>query len=173
MTDMDTPMLPPPPPATGRGIRIALAISVALNLGVLGVVGGAILKGGPDHHGPTVRDVGFGFFSEALTPDQRDDLRQRFVASNPRVLSEWSAMRAEAFAVLEALRAEPFDPAALKAALTAQGQRMGDRLATGQALIEEFLLALPAEQRAGFADRLEVRMRRIGQPDEDGGNSGD
>ena len=39
-----------------------LAVSVALNLGVLGMVGGAVLKGGPDGHRPMVRDVSFGFF---------------------------------------------------------------------------------------------------------------
>jgi uncharacterized membrane protein len=173
MTDMDKQMPAPPPSPPGRGIRIALAVSVALNLGVLGVIGGAMLKGGPDHHGPMVRDVGFGFFSEALTPEQREDLRQRFIAGNPRVLSEWSAMRNDAFAVLTALRNEPFDPEALKRALDAQGQRMSDRLATGQMLIEEFLLSLPDDQRAAFADRLEDRMRHIGRPGKGGDGDGD
>ena len=164
MTDLDKQMQPTPPVTTGRGIRIALAVSVALNLGVLGVIGGALLKGGPGHHGPMVRDVGFGFISEALTSEQREDLRRRFIADHPRVLSEWSAMRNDAFAVLAALRTEPFDPEALKLALAAQGQRMSDRLTTGQKLIEEFLLALPDDQRIAFADRLEDRMRLIGRP---------
>lgn len=170
MADNQTPMLPPP--ATDRRIRIALAISVALNLGVLGVIGGALINGGPDRHGPMVRDVGFGFFSEALTPDQREDLRQRFVAGNPRVLSEWSAMRNDAFAVLEALRAEPFDPDALKQTLAAQSMRMSDRLATGKILLEEFLVALPDDQRAAFADRLENRLRQIGGPGKGGAGKG-
>jgi uncharacterized membrane protein len=170
MTEMDKPL---PPQGTSRGIRIALAVSVALNLGVLGVIGGAMLKGGPGHHGPMVRDVGFGFFSEALTPDQREDLRQRFVTGHPRVLSEWSAMRNDAFAVLAALRSEPFDPEALKQALAAQSQRMSDRLTTGQALIEEFLLALPDDQRAAFADRLEDRMRLSGRPGKGKGGDSD
>lgn len=177
MTDKDLSTQPPKspapkppapkPPASGRGIRIALAISVALNLAVLGVVGGAILKGGPGSHGPMVRDVGFGFFSEALTPAQREDLRQRFVDGNPRVLSEWSAMRDDAFAVLAALRAEPFDAEALQSALSAQSQRINERLTTGQTLIADFLLALSAEDRAAFADRLEERMRHIGRPGKD------
>lgn len=175
MTDKDFPTVQPasaPAPGTGRSIRIALAVSVALNLGVMGVVGGAMLKGGPGHHGPMVRDVGFGFFSEALTPDQREELRQRFVAGNPRVLSEWSAMRDDAVAVLQAMRSTPFDPGALKAALDAQSQRMNDRLATGQSLIEDFLLAMPADQRTAFADRLEARMRLIGRPGKDEGTKG-
>lgn len=171
MTDND--ISPQTPASTGRGIRIALAVSVALNLGVLGVVGGALLNGGPDGHGPMVRDVGFGFFSEALTPDQRAELRKTFVDGNPRELSEWSAMRADANAVLAALRAEPFDPAALKRAMAAQNQRMSDRLATGHTLIEAFLIALPAQERAAFADRLEARMRFIGRSGKDGNGGGD
>lgn len=182
MTDDQTPIPNPtptqtPPATSDRRTRIALAVSVALNLGVAGVVAGALLSGGDGHHGPTVRDVGFGFFSEALTPGQREALRQRFVAANPRVLSEWTAMRADVAAVLAALRAEPFHPAALQAALDRQSQHWTERLTTGQSLIEDFLLALSADQRSAFADRLEDQMRFIDHPgkgrDGDGEGEGD
>ena len=49
----------------GRGVRIALGISVALNLLVVGLVAGAVLRdGGPRER--MVRDLDFGPFTEAL-----------------------------------------------------------------------------------------------------------
>ena len=42
------PVPPAPPARSSRGLRIALAVSVTLNLVIAGLVGGAILRDGPD-----------------------------------------------------------------------------------------------------------------------------
>jgi hypothetical protein len=146
MTDPTLPPAPPPaaPAKPGRGLRIALAVSLALNLGVAGLVGGMILHGGPRMHGDMVRDMGFGPFDEVLRPEDRDALRKGL------------QQRA---GDLAALRADPFDPAGLTAALDGQRQHLADRLSLGSGLIRDFLLALPQEDRLDFADRLEARMK--------------
>ena len=157
MTDTNIPP-PAPPPATGRGVRIALAVSLALNLGVAGLAAGAFLHGGPGKR-DMIRDMGFGPFNEALRPEDRDAIRQNLIGHIGDLRNARSEMQADATAILTALRAEPFVPAGLTAALAAQQQHLTDRLKLGSSVIEEFLVNLPTEDRLEFATRLEDHMR--------------
>ncbi|MGL5361762.1 MAG: periplasmic heavy metal sensor, partial [Bosea sp. (in: a-proteobacteria)] len=97
----------PSPTSSSRGLRIALALSVALNLAVVGVVGGALLRRDDGAQGRgMVRDLGFGQFNQALTPEDRAELRQRFVRQAPGLFHDRKAMRADLDALLAALRAD-------------------------------------------------------------------
>ncbi|TAG25377.1 MAG: periplasmic heavy metal sensor [Rhodobacterales bacterium] len=167
MTETVTPPLPPmpdkppAPPATataGRGLKIALAISVALNLAVVGLVAGAWLKDG--HSGGMPRDLSFGPFSEALSPDDRRALRKALVDRAPGFRETRAAAQAEFAALLEALRANPFDPAAVQTALAAIEARNAGRLELGRSLIEARIAQMSEADRLAFADRLENGLRR-------------
>jgi Spy/CpxP family protein refolding chaperone len=168
MSDQSSlPPLPPVPPVTaaprGKGLRIALAVSVALNLAVLGMVAGAALHGGGMMGWRDgVRELGFGPFTEALDRDQRDALRRAFFAKAPDFRNARQAMRVDTQALLTALRAEPFDPAALSAIMEAQRQRLIGQLDLGQGLMRDFLIAMAPEARHAFADRLEQRLQHSG-----------
>ncbi len=152
----------------GRGVRIALAASVALNLLVAGVVAGAVLReGGP--HGRMTGAVDFGPFTDALSREDRDALRAAFLDRMPQMRDMRREMLAEFGAVLGALRAEPFDPAALRGVMEAQSDRMGARLRIGQDLLLERLTHMTPGARAAFADRLEERLRH-GPGGRDGGD---
>ena len=72
--------------APGRAVRIALAVSVALNLAVVGVVAGAALKHGGSGH-EMERDSGFGPFSEALSREDRRALRGQILQRAPELRS--------------------------------------------------------------------------------------
>ena len=73
-------------------------------------------------------------------------------------------MRAESGAILLALRAEPLVPADLGTAIQAQNARLARRLHDGQALFEDFIVSMTAEDRLAFADRLQERMQQdVGQ----------
>ena len=61
-------------PAAPRGVKIALAVSVALNLAVAGLAVGAWLGDGP--HKGMPRDMSFGPFSEALDDADRRAIRR-------------------------------------------------------------------------------------------------
>jgi uncharacterized membrane protein len=150
----------PPPPRSGRGLKIALAVSVALNLAVAGLVAGAWLSDdGPRRGMP--RDLSFGPFSEALTREDRRALREAFLARAPDDLrTARQAARAEFAAVVAALRASPFDPQALTTSLTAIETRNADRLALGRSLIEARLQGMTDAERAAFADRLDRGLGR-------------
>lgn len=162
------PAAPPPPPETlvapaapGRGLRIALAVSVALNLAVAGVVAGAVWRMGSDGRPvPAVRDLGFGPFAGALTDDDRRELRRAFLRQAPDMRATRAAMREDMAAVLAALRSDPYDPQALRVALDRATRRTAERLALGQDLIFDRISAMTPEARRAFADRLEQGLTR-------------
>lgn len=167
------PPPPPPPPVppttrhvSPRALRIALAISVALNLAVLGVVAGAALhEGGMGGRGEMVRDLGFGPFGEALAPNDRRALRDWLKERAPELRAANTQRRADMIAVQAALRAQPFVPDDLRAALSAMRGRMEGQLALGHEALTAVILAMPDDERLALADRLERGLRR-GGPDE-------
>lgn len=150
--------------APGRGLRIALAVSVALNLAVAGMAVGAFLHGHDGDMG--VREIGFGPFSEALSREDRQALRKALMAKVPAMRQARQEVQQDTQALLAALRATPFDEAQLTLVLETQRSRMAARLDVGQGLMRDFLLAMPPEARLAFADRLEARLRHGGKPDD-------
>lgn len=153
----------------GRWLKLALGLSLAVNLAVAGLVGGAVLRGGPLRD-QMVRDVGFGPYAEALSPEDRQALRRAFLARQPDLRDLRQSMRQDMQAVVQALRAQPFDAAALESALVAQASRLQSQVQLGQSLLLERLSSMPEADRLAFAHRLESMTRR-GPPD--GGRQGD
>lgn len=161
-TPAPAPAPTPAPTATksaGRGLRVALGISVALNLLVAGLVAGAVLRdGGPRDR--MVRDLDFGPFTEALSPEDRAALRQDFMGQMPDLRAVRREMRGDLEALLAVLRVEPFDRAAAAAVLERHGERVRSRTELGQTLLLDRFAAMSPEARDAFADRLERRLRR-------------
>lgn len=149
-----------PQPGLSRGWKLAFGLSVAMNLAVLGVIGGAMLRDGPPHRMDMVRDLGFGPFTEALSHEDRAAMRGAFLERAPDFKKSRADMRAEFAAVLAALRAEPFSVDGLTAALTAQSARAQQNLTMGQDLLAERVAAMSPAERTAFADRLEQSLTR-------------
>ncbi|MCX7889101.1 MAG: periplasmic heavy metal sensor [Rhodobacteraceae bacterium] len=157
-------------PGAPRWMRVALVVSLAANLLVAGVVVGAMLHG-PDG-GPrgAIGDIGLGPFTGAFAPEDRRAMRDDFLAR----AADFRAMRdrehADFAAVLAALRAEPFDRAALEAALGSLRDRLAQRMDLGRDIMLDRLSAMTPAARAAFADRLEEMLRhpRHGGPGGDG-----
>jgi uncharacterized membrane protein len=143
-------------------MKVLLAVSLAMNLGVLGLVGGAALRGAGDRGRPDVRDIGFGPFSDALSPQDRQELRRAFLrdGGNPRAMRQM--MRAEVGTLLQVLRTEPLQEAGVRAAFSQFLQRGQERLELGQRLLADRIIAMSPDDRARFADRLEEVMARVG-----------
>lgn len=138
---------------TGRWKTWALVGSVTLNLVLVGMLGGVVLRGGPD--GSLMRAT-----ISALPGDARRDMRRegREAFRGTRGRGDLRAARAD---MLAALRAEAFDEAAFRAGLdVARGRllEIGDRL-EGQLVTRLEGLDYPA--RLEVADRLEKRTARF------------
>jgi uncharacterized membrane protein len=148
-------------PTTGRWLRLALAISVALNLAILGIVAGAMIRNhGSSHDGAIARDLGFGPFTEALSDEDRKKLRQAFLAKVPELRDDRRAMRLESAALLSQLRAVPFDTAGLRKVFESQRQRNVERLDLGQTLMLDLVVGMTDSERIAFAARLEVQLAK-------------
>lgn len=148
----------------GRWLRVALAVSLAINLAVGGVVLGAWLRDGPPR-GAGVRDVGFGPYAAGLTDDDRAELRRALIRRAPDIRAARLAMREDMSAVVAALRAEPFDAATMAAAMDRGTARIADFAALGRSLLVDHAAAMTPQARAAFADRLERAASRRGHPD--------
>lgn len=156
------PAAPPTPVSAGSGwLRIALIVSLALNLAIIGMVGGAMFRnGGPPHRGSMVRDVGFGSFTDALSREDRASLRRAFLADAPEFRDGRRDMRADFKDLLVQLRAEPLDADQLRAVLDRQSARNAERMALGQTLMFDLLVAMQPDARQAFADRLEKSLSK-------------
>jgi uncharacterized membrane protein len=153
--------LAPKPSSTGRWLRIALAVSLAINLAIVGLVAGAMFRsGGPPQGGMMARDVGFGPFTEALSKEDRAELRRGFLAAAPEMRDSRRAVRADFRDLLAQLRASPLDEDALRAVFDRQNARNAERMELGQRLIFDLLVGMKPEARAAFADRLEQSLAK-------------
>lgn len=161
MSDVQPPVVAE---KSNRVLRIALAVSVALNLAVAGVVAGTMLNHRGDNGRMEMgRELGFGPFSEALGREDRRALRSAFIARMPEMRDTKRQRGQDIQALLAALRADPFVPDTLSALMQRQHHRMEIQLQLGQDLLRDLLIAMTPEARAAFADRLEQRLR----PDRD------
>lgn len=148
-------------PGAGRGVRIALILSLTLNVLIVGIVGGAILGHPGRDDVRRVRDVGFGPYTQALSPEDRAALREAFVKAAPDFRNRREETRADMARLAAAIRADPYDRAAVETVMNAQAVQIEERLQLGRGLMLDRLDAMGPEARAAFADRLEsMRMMR-------------
>lgn len=147
-------------PRTGapRWMRWLLLASLALNLLVVGVVAGFAIKGGPDgRKGPP---GGMGAMHRALSDAERADLKRRMIREFRGRTEEREAVREELAALVELLRAEPFDASAATERMAQVRTVFDGRVASAQALLVGYWSEMSAAGRAAYADRLEQEMQR-------------
>lgn len=163
---------------TRKGVhwsRIVLVMSLALNIAILGIIGGSLLRwnAGMDRaRSLQARDFGFGPFVGALETEDRRALGRAFAqsAGNPREARE--KVGAMFDAMLAALRADDFDAEGFEDLLSeqqkefARGQKIGSRLVAKQ------IAAMSAEERKAYAERLEEFLRNPPRPPHQQGNGG-
>lgn len=143
-----------------RLMKAVLVLSLALNLLVLGAIGGALWRHGG--FGPPGKDGRPGArsyaapYMQALPPEQRRELHRQMRAERPRQSAE--DRQAAYRQMLEALRAEPFDRAAAEAVLAAQGRAAQQGLETSHALWLAQVAKMDAPARRAYADALAARL---------------
>lgn len=143
------------------GLRILLIVSLALNVMIVGVVAGGILKGrSPGPFGGF--DMTIGPFAEALGDNDRRairaELRDRRDIRPPRYDDRIAAMQG----FLAAVRADNFDPAQIEIMFAEQRARAGNAMEAGQQALLNRIVAMDRDERARFADRLERELTHGG-----------
>jgi uncharacterized membrane protein len=172
MSDTPETQRPDPPEKrrTGRGIKIALAVSLALNLLVAGLVGGAVLSRPDPGEAPAIRTLGLGPFALALPREARDDIRRRIETDMGELRRNRAEVGRSLMAVRQALLAEPFDSAAAARALGRSREAAMLLQAQGHGALIETLEGMSAAERALVADRLERALRRLARREPEDGD---
>ena len=148
-----------------RWVMPLLAVSLVLNMLVVGIVAGFYFAngGGKDRDrmdGPARSLVGIPFI-RALEPENRRALAQDIRRDEDRLRENRSALRARFEALLDALNADPFDPQAVQTILREQRELAIRRQDIGETLLVEQLQTLSPDERAAYAKRLARDLRRL------------
>jgi uncharacterized membrane protein len=139
---------------TPRWIRIALAVSVGLNLVVAGVIAGRVLRG-PDIRADTFPVFGLRHVMRHLPEAEQAPLRAAALALREEIGPIRDELRADRARMVALVRAEPFDAAALRALLDTQQERLNRAAGISAERIVAVLATLPPESRARFAEAIE------------------
>ena len=160
-----------------RWMRVLLILSLAGNLAVLGVVAGAAIRhGGLAERPPAVSELGFGPYTEALDDKDRRALRQAFRDEAPDFRALRKAAKADFDSLIAILRAEPYDGDAAARIVAGQEARLRTGVQIGQRLLLARLAEMTPEERAAFADRLQLALEhpsKRGHDDERRGEDGE
>jgi len=164
---MSDPTGPTAPRArTGRALKIALGLSLALNLLILGLVAGAILGAGP--HGlrdddPRLRTLGLGPFAIALSREDRAAVVERL--DRDALRGERRALGGSLGQLRDSLLADPFDRAAAEAALAQSREAITAMQAQGHAALLDQIETMTVAEREVLVARLGRALRRMGGRD--------
>lgn len=145
------------PPKTRLWVRVLLGVSLALNLLVLGLIGGAMLRfGGPDGMRAPPRSVGAALFREL----PREDRRALRAGAGESHDQRHVRLKADAKALGAALRATPFDAGAMEALLEGHAKTRAESHMSLQRAWLDRVIAMSNAERQAYADRLERTLNR-------------
>ena len=160
----DTPDIAKTPVKRSKGLKIALVVSLAFNLLIIGLIVGAMTHRWRE---PEMRDdravaeMGFAPYVGALEPADRRALGRELMKRAGDFKRNREEIKAEFARITAILRAPEFDAEAFRASLMAQGSKFEERRATGIELLIESVSAMDKDKRAAFADRLDRLNKRF------------
>jgi uncharacterized membrane protein len=160
MSDPDTSA---PRKADGRWMKILLVASLALNLLVAGALIGAVLGHDRDERrerSEVPREFMRSPFLGALEGDDRRAVGRELMRDEGSLRENRAELRGRFERLLAAIRAEPFDRAAIEAILDEQRAAGARRLELAEAAVLTRLSAMSPAARAAYADRLDRSLRR-------------
>lgn len=135
-------------------------VSLAMNLLVAGLAFGSWLRHSAGPPPAAERRLGFGEWAAGLNREDHRALRQAFDARGMDFRAARAAEMADRRELLAALRAEPFDPAAMFEVTDRITRRATERMHLGNTLIREHVIAMSDDRRRSFADRLEHEIEK-------------
>lgn len=149
-----------PTPLTARcprWVKIALGLSLALNLAIAGVVVGFMMRAAPLRDGHT----GMGYAAPYVIALPREARREVFgaIRSNEAVPKR-SARRAQYAEMIDALGADPFDRDRVQAILVRQGSAVAQIQDVSQAAWLTAVSEMDAAERSKYIKRIENVLRR-------------
>lgn len=154
---------PAEPRNSARWIKVALVLSLGLNLLVIGAVIGAAFSAGRPHdrmRSEMPREFGRSPLVSALAPADRRAVGLDLRGAAEPLRENRAALRERFERLLDAIRAEPFDRAVVEQILAEQRMVGAARLEIAEAALLARLEAMSPEARDAYAERLDASFRR-------------
>ena len=175
--------IPPSTPTGGgpkRWVSVLLFASLAVNVLVIGVVAGAIIKG-PQFseeevrrsNGPgggssdgrrrppgIIQEAGIGPYARALTKEDRDAMRRDVRGRLGDLRSYHEGIRGAVSDVIQVVRRPDLQRADLEAELMDQVRAVDALRSLGIDLLTDRIMAMSVEERAAFADRMQEGLNK-------------
>lgn len=146
------------PASRRRWLRLALLVSLAANLLVVGAIAGALILRGPDRASRTmVIDLSFAPYTRAMSVEQRAALRAAWHADRsdePLRLRE--TQRRELAELIAALRADAPQMNRIESILDRQHHRRTEHARRAAQVLAAHIARMPPVERRAFAERLET-----------------
>lgn len=146
-------------------MKALLVVSLALNLGVAGLIGGHALRAWHDRPFASMKpEPGLDRRQTRLlhmVPEaERDEVKPILLQRQDEIDRARERMQEAHMELIEALRADPLDPKRLEAALARRHEASSAFWRIGSEEVVEIARTLDREGRETLADRLEERTRR-------------
>lgn len=147
--------------STRRWVKVLLALSLTLNMLVIGTIGGAAVsfkRGGGPH---SFRDISYGPYSRALSHADRKEIGAALRREAGAFRGNMPKMRAAYQALLDVLQADEYDRSKVHELVRAQQEIGLKRQEIGLRLLLERLDSMTNQQRQKFAKRLKHALKRL------------
>ncbi|MBL4873208.1 MAG: periplasmic heavy metal sensor [Rhodobacteraceae bacterium] len=144
----------PQPKGTPRWIKIALIVSVAVNLGIAGVIGGAALRAPEIRRNNIEAPEGVAMLARAMPAEHQRELRQNLRSRRGDLRSERKELRSLLDRFVVALRAEPFEIDAVSAVFADQRLMLTTLTAAGHKSVIEQIEKMSPQDREKYIRRL-------------------
>lgn len=141
---------------TKTWVKIVLAISLALNLAVVGMLGGAAFR---DHPIRPDKGENVSILARAMPLKFQARLRGEIRERRDGMQAERDAMRALRINLIAALQAEPFDITAVAAVFADQHNLLSGFVSSGHEQVIAQIATMDAQDRARYVENLQKPPR--------------
>lgn len=147
-------------------LKLLLIVSLALNVAVIGMVGGTAMRGEEESEfgAKTANEPGLDRRQSRIlrmVPEGRRDVALTIMqARSSDYETAQAALKKAQMDLIEALRANPYDEARVTAALAARREASGTVWGIGYEQLVEIAAGLDLTERGQLADSLEERTKR-------------
>jgi uncharacterized membrane protein len=136
-------------------VKIALGLSLALNIFFVGMAGGKLFHGKPES-----RDSAPNSFLQTLSDERAAEVREAFAKMREARRGGREERRAAWAKVREVMTAETFDRAAMQAAMDDVMRERSERTERRYAQMIDFVATMSLEERVAFSDAMRERWRK-------------
>jgi uncharacterized membrane protein len=140
--------------------RIVLVSSLAVNLLMIGVIGGSVVRGGG--RPPAGFELQLGSLTTALSQKDRRAIGDQIRRNASRSGQIRSERREAVEALMRALEAQPFDAETLELVIRSQQDRQSELQGTALDAFVSHISDMTAEERTDFVKRLRENYARRG-----------